>query len=712
MSRKILTRGLAAAVGLLLAFAWMQIPVSGEQLSSTDIDTRTLAAALFAIDADRITVTSPAGSPPVIRVERDGTLVGYLASTSSIIGSVGYSGKPIDVMIAVDKSATIRGARLVSQSEPILTIGISERDIAAYVDGFRDISLGSALPVNGSAAMPDAIAGATISSGVIRDGIIRTARTIALAYGLLDNGTARHIDRTNFVAMDWAQLVAIGAMKRRLVTLGDVRQALDDPKFNEAAGDPNGTFSELYYGLLTPAKIGQNLLGKRIYTALMSKSGVNDHSILVAANGLYSFKGTRWRKSGIFERLELHQENRTIRLTRDGYQNIEKLSAAGAPSFREVAAFKVPAVSGFDPTRPWRLSLLVRHETDIGVDLSTAFPLHYQLSDQFTLGAASTDFVTAEQPLWQQNWRARIPDIVIVCLMLLVLAVILIFQDLLAPRIRLYHIVRVGFLTATLLVLGWWLGAQLSVVQVLAFTQAIQSGFHWETFLLDPLIFILWSAVAVSLLFWGRGVFCGWLCPFGALQELLNMAARRLGIHQISVPFGLHERLWPIKYIFFLGLFALSLHSITDAFFFAEVEPFKTAITLKFGREWPFLVYVGILLFAGLFIERAYCRYLCPLGAALAIPARLRMFEWLKRRPQCGRECRICAVRCTVQAIHPNGQINPNECIHCLRCQTNYFDPATCPPLKERARRRATFGPKPVPPAPTPSPSPVQRNGQ
>ena len=63
----------------------------------------------------------------------------------------------------------------------------------------------------------------------------------------------------------------------------------------------------------------------------------------------------------------------------------------------------------------------------------------------------------------------------------------------------------------------------------------------------------------------------------------------------------------------------------------AEVEPFKTAIILKFVRDWPFVIYALALLAAGLFVERFFCRYLCPLGAALAIPGRMRMFEWLKR---------------------------------------------------------------------------------
>ena len=270
---------------------------------------------------------------------------------------------------------------------------------------------------------------------------------------------------------------------------------------------------------------------------------------------------------------------------------------------------------------------------------------------------------------------------------LLVLAAILFFHNALVRKRRLFKIVRLVFLLFTLAWIGLYAGAQLTVINVLVFTEALRTKFLWDNFLLDPLVFILWGFVALTLLFWGRGVFCGWLCPFGALQDLLNKAARYFRVPQITLPFGLHERLWPLKYVIFIGLFGLSLGGLAHLASAAEVEPFKTVILLWLNRAWPFVVYALVLLGVGLFINRFFCRYVCPLGGALAIPSSLRMFEWLERRWQCGIQCQICANECPVQAIHPNGRINPNECIHCLHCQMLYHDDTTCPPLVERRRR-------------------------
>jgi NosR/NirI family nitrous oxide reductase transcriptional regulator len=297
------------------------------------------------------------------------------------------------------------------------------------------------------------------------------------------------------------------------------------------------------------------------------------------------------------------------------------------------------------------------------------------------LGASS-------EPFWVSVWRERAWQIAVLAVALFVLTLILLFQDWLTRRPRLLTYFRTGYLVFTLFFIGWYTLAQLSVIHVLTFINAILHQFSWEAFLVDPLIFILWAFVALTLLLWGRGVYCGWLCPFGALQELLHQLAQRLKIPAWNFPDVVHERLWAVKYVIFVALFGLSLQSIGYAAKAAEVEPFKTAIVLHFHRNGIYLAYALGLLAIAVFNRKFYCKYLCPLGAALAVPAPLRIFDWLRRRKECGRPCQICEKQCEVQAIRPTGEINPNECHYCLDCQVTYWDEVRCPPLAEKRRRR------------------------
>ncbi len=378
------------------------------------------------------------------------------------------------------------------------------------------------------------------------------------------------------------------------------------------------------------------------------------------------------------------------------------MAAAGAPDFDEIGVFVIPAELEFNPARPWRIELLVSRRTGATSKAYTTFDLPYQIPEKYLLRQAVTarktpeqsrlrdvfDFKDGELPLWTRLWLRKTVLIGLLILALVVLTCVFFFQNLLVKHQRLADYTRVGFLIFTLFGLGWYANAQLSVVNILTVFNALVSGFNWEYFLMEPLIFILWGSVAAGLLFWGRGPFCGWLCPFGALQELLSRIAKAIRIPQITVPWWLHERLWAVKYIIFLVLFGVSLHSLEWAEWLAEIEPFKTAIILKFDRTWPYVVFALATLAAGLSIERFYCRYLCPLGAALAIPGKLRMFEWLKRYKECGTPCQRCANECMVQAIHKEGNINPNECLYCLNCQILYFDEHACPVMIQRRMKR------------------------
>ena len=125
-----------------------------------------------------------------------------------------------------------------------------------------------------------------------------------------------------------------------------------------------------------------------------------------------------------------------------------------------------------------------------------------------------------------------------------------------------------------------------------------------------------------------------------------------------------------------------------NAFLAEPADLLGAAMADWLDRAGPFLWYALLLVVVSIFYRKFFCKYLCPLGAALAIPAPLRIFDWLRRRKECGRPCQICAIQCEVQAIRPTGEINPNECHYCLDCQVTYWDDHQCPPLSEKRIRR------------------------
>ena len=654
-------------LALVLAFA-AAVPAARAQTVPPDAAT---AAALFGLDT--VPVLDRSDAPvPGWSVTADGKPAGMIGSTWEIASSTGYSGRPLDVLVAVTPEGVISGARLIRQTEPVLSLGISDDDIRAYVDGFRGVDLAAE-----GAALPELISRATVSTGVIRDGILRTGRVLAQAQGLGGGG----IDRVSYQPATWNDLLAEGAFAHARVGMDQAARAFAGARVPVEASD--GAFLELYAGLIDTPTVGRNLLGGNAFTAATGSLHPGQALVAVMSRGVYSPRGTEWRRSGSFDRIAFVQGDRRIQPTDADFVMVEKLPLDGVPEFKEISLFRLnidAAAGGIDPRQPFDLEVTATRPAASGGALTLPVRAGIRLPPAFTVAEV------VPQPLWQEFWLKKKLGIALVGAALFVLALILFGQEALVRRPKLWRRVRTGFLLFTLLVLGWGLNGQLSVVQVVAFLNSLLSGFRWETFLIEPIIFLIWGTVALGMLFWGRGVFCGWLCPFGALQELTNLAAQKLGVRQVAVPQALHERLWVIKYTLFVAIVALSFYSMEQALLLAEVEPFKTVISMRFMRAWPFVLFAVALLGAGLFIERFYCRYVCPLGAGLAIPAKLKIFDWLKRRPQCGRECRLCETKCTVGAIDPLGRINPNECVLCLRCQVVMNDAATCPVLKRRAR--------------------------
>lgn len=640
----------------------------------------------------------------VVPARKDNKAIGYVFLNTDFDSAIGYSGKPIKILIGIDLDGKITGAKLVSHSEPIVLAGIPDAKIKAFIDAYKDLNvIKDAASANKPAPPADIVSGATVTVLVIDDTIRNAAFLAAQSLGLAGTTTGKNtktsVKSLNLSAtgkQDWLSLIGDGSVRRLKLTIEDINTAFEKTGNRKAierpeTGAKNELFIELFAASLAIPAIARSLLGDREYGLLQKGLKPGENAFLIMGNGRFSFKGSGYVRGGIFDRIQLIQDRASIRFRDRGHKRLRKVLAEGAPDFKEMGIFKTQKEIKFDPASPWRLQLLAPRSVGALDKVFTSFELSYRLPEKYLITTKPAVAQTSNKPvgantkaprkqeLWQRIWDQKSGQIIILSGAIFLLTALFFFQNHLVQYPKLTRFIRDGFLLFTLVWIGWYAQAQLSVVNILVFANALIGDFRWEYFLLEPLIFILWCSVAASLLFWGRGAFCGWLCPFGALQELLNRVAKFAKVPQLSLPWGLHERLWPIKYLLFLGLLGISVYALADAERLAEIEPFKTAIVLRFMREWPFVLFVVALLFAGLFIERFYCRYLCPLGAALAIPGKLAMFNWLKRYRNCGDPCHLCAQDCMVQAITPLGDINPNECLQCLNCQVKYFDDQVCP---------------------------------
>jgi len=655
--------------------------------------------------------------PPYAEILKDGARLGYAFLTTDYVNAAGYSGKPIHIAVGMDETGVITGSKLVKHSEPIVLIGIPEHRIITFLKGYTGLNAVEMAGKARDAGEVDMISGATVTVMVIEDSIFRAAIKFARKIGLAglspeeagQKAAPRSVNMELAGVETWQALLRDGSVRRRHITIKDINEAFAQSGNPKAAalseqGKPDETYIDLYMAPVSVPVIGRSLLGNAEYQNMLKVLGAGQQALLVFANGRYSFKGSGYVRGGIFDRIQIIQGEESIRFRDKYHKRLGEVMAQGAPAFKEVGLFRAPLQSGFNAAQPFRLELLVSRATNALKKAFLAFDLEYDLPEKYLNaetsvpvpqaagsvagGSAGDEDLASRTALWKRMWALKAVDAVILIMAIGVLTLIFFFQNWLVKRHTLFEWVRNGFMLFTVVWIGFYAQVQLSIVNVFTFFSAFTGGFRWDYFLMEPMIFILWLSVAASLLFWGRGAYCGWLCPFGTLQELLNKVAVRLNVPQYRVPWEIHERLWPFKYIIFMGLFGLSLYSLSEAEKWAEIEPFKTSIVLMFVREWPYVIYALTLLAVGLFIERFFCRYLCPLGAALAIPARIRMFDWLKRYKECGAPCQRCANECGIQAIHPEGNINPNECLSCLHCQKVYFDEFQCPPMITRRLKR------------------------
>ncbi len=649
--------------------------------------------------------------------EDDRKLIGYVFLSTDIVDIPAYSGKPVVTLIGMDTKGIITGVRVLRHSEPILLLGIPEEELTRFVKQYlgkfvaSKIEVGEARPDQGVIGM-DAITGATVTVIAQNQVILRSGLEVAKQVGIIEptiRPQAKFIEQAG--KSDWNTLVEEGSIQQLKV------------RTNEVGLPPSAQpYIDIHFGYLNNPSVGRSVLGDAAYEGLMSRLQPDEHAIFLIANGIESFKGSGFVRGGIYDRVQVSQEMDAFTFRDLDYLNLYRIEAAGTPTYHESAIFIIRS-QAFSGAYPWKLVFLAnKKDPQTGAKTFVNFDREYWTPGRYLQGGRP--HIDRPEATWVKVWKSRPVEIGLFVLWLALAGTVYALRDKLVrrsthkdkrwkdyPKYFLW-ITSIGFV-------GFYLLAVPSITQVLTWFHSILFEWKWELFLSDPFIFLFWIFIIVTTFFWGRGMFCGWMCPYGSLQELVYKVAGKIGLKRYQrhlLPQRTHDRLKWVKYAVFAVLLAVSFYSIGLAEKLAEVEPFKTTFLVGvWNRTWPFVTFWVVLILAALFFERPFCKYLCPLGAALAVPSTFRWWG-LKRKKECG-PCAACAVGCGSQAIDESGRIDQRECLLCLDCQVLYYDDHACPPLSQERKRRAKAGEPltaigadgyfiPIVPAAVPAPAP------
>ena len=299
-------------------------------------------------------------------------------------------------------------------------------------------------------------------------------------------------------------------------------------------------------------------------------------------------------------------------------------------------------------------------------------------------------FIDAWGPDWKRSWIHQKYSIIFTCFLLIGILLVILFARKLTQNRTQINIIK-NFLTITIFIwIGIFHGIPLG-------TQKVHSSYNnlklnngdWENILFEPIFVILSVFVIMTTLIWGRGIFCGWVCPFGTIQDLIYKFKSIFKFINFEVPNNFHNKLIYIKYIILAAIIISAIYTSGNNLLM-EFEPFKTIIEHKFNTSTVLILWSFVLLSFVFFIERGFCRYLCPTGAALSLTSQFQVINWLTTIKSNGSENNPgFSARCPTKAIKSDGSINEKECILCLSCQIVYNDKKLSPRNKISIRKKS-----------------------
>ncbi|PTX54661.1 transcriptional regulator of nitric oxide reductase [Litoreibacter ponti] len=628
-----------------------------------------------------------------------GAEAGFVFETEPMAPLPGFSGAAINMLVVLDLEGRFLDVQLISHNEPIFVSGLPEKLFFDFFKQYRGHSISDTLVVgspygaggNGSALVYlDGVTKGTASIRIAHESILAATLKVAREkMGGISTGPPAYPDLDYVEELTWDDLVAQGIVTRKTVLNREIDAAFDGTLWEdddpEAKDNPDDPYMDLWVVDIGAPSVARAVLSKSGFKELQDfmEISTTDEPVLVVETARHGLVTEEFVRNTSPDLISAEQGGfpiafRDSDIYIDLNENVPE-ALHDAVDFGAALILRTDRRLGFDPTADWtlRIKALRAHgsfQPELG---SVSLEVQHVTPDRFY---ARVEAVNPTPP-WVDALRNRQVDLIVLGVFLVGLVGLLGLRLNRLAGHRHFTPIRLGILAFVTAFIGWWGQGQLSIATPLAVARTAIEGGSYAFLLYDPFSLAIWAVTILGFVLWGRGLFCGWLCPFGALQEFAHHIGRLLRLPQIEPSAVWDDRLKWIKYAVLFGMVALLFTAPARLDKAIEVEPFKTAITTLFVREWYYVAYAVGLLLSSMVLFKGFCRYVCPLGAVMAIGGLLRGRKWIERRAECGSPCQLCKVKCSYGAIKKTGEIQYSECFQCLDCVTIHDDQTQCVPL-------------------------------
>ncbi|MDP2763067.1 MAG: 4Fe-4S binding protein [Enterobacteriaceae bacterium] len=634
----------------------------------------------------------------VFELVENNSLVKYYFYTTDIVYIPAYSLKPVDLLVSLESNGIISDLRLINHSEPIFITGINIEKLLEAVVFYRGINIKEEIDIgenigidNGSVIarkidylvryISDVfkervdfkndepskygvpiIFGATVTSLVLHDTILKSSRYVAGLYNIVENFgfNKGELDYCFCKDLSLEKLFDLEVLKQYIIEQENIK---------------------LYYSNISLPVVGKNILGIDGYCRLVKKYGFKKSAILILNKKqddplkFWSFIGSAFIK-GVYDRFFIKQGFDTFTFRYEDYRPVHDLDLINKDLKNFESGIYIIKDDKFKAANPFELVLFVNK--NVYKDKEYKYPAVF--------------FIPTSSRL-HNIWLSNIYYIIIYfAFWMFVLFIFLSRNKFSRSKKRLNVVYWVVLLISVFF--GIFNSNQPSIVNLFALMDNISGA---NVFLLTPILAVGLLLMIVSTFLWGKAVFCGWICPFGAVQEIIFKVRvfllNSFMVFNESYEFSKSLRLYRFKLVYFryivllVLIFFLYFYGIEYAEKVSDyIEPFKTVWTIGIFNRGCYGFYVLILLSISILMYRFFCRYICPLGTALSVLSFIPVFR-IDRRHLCSK-CAVCANNCQSYAINSNGIIDHKECFGCFSCINTMNDNNKCVELIIENKRR------------------------